>query len=97
MTRIRFLDSLLVPITFYELDNISFRVAKKNDPQTGDVLTDILDRIGFNAVCPQWFNSRFKLRHIERQMLKSDALLAAFLIEVCRIAWVKFQSNRAKF
>ena len=30
-------------------------------------------------------------------MLKSDTLLAAFLIGVGRIAWVKFQSNRAKF
>ena len=34
---------------------------------------------------------------VERQMLKSDTLLAAFLIDVGRIAWVKFQSNRAKF
>ena len=39
--------------TLYELDNIPFRVAKENDPTTGDVLTDIFDRIGFNAVRPQ--------------------------------------------
>ena len=36
---------------------------EENDPQTGDDLTDILDRIGFNAVCAQSFNGRFKLRH----------------------------------
>ena len=35
------ITSLLVPITFYELDNIPFRVAKENEPTTGDVLTDI--------------------------------------------------------
>ena len=53
MSRATAITSLLVPITFYKLDNIPLRVAKENDPTTGDVLTDISDRIGFNAVSPE--------------------------------------------
>ena len=29
------------PITFYELENIPFRVAKENEPTTGDVLIEL--------------------------------------------------------
>jgi hypothetical protein len=35
------ITSLLVPITFYELDNIPLRVAKENEPTTGDVLIEL--------------------------------------------------------
>ena len=37
MSRATAITSLLVPITFYELDSIHFRVAKENDPTTRDV------------------------------------------------------------
>jgi hypothetical protein len=89
-------DSLLVPITFEEFDKIPLGITKENDPTTRNVLTDINDRIGFNAVGPQRFNDRFKLGSIESQMFESYGLLAAFLIGVGRITWVKFQSNRAQ-
>jgi len=56
--------SPLVPITFHQLDNIAFGITEENDPTAGDELTHIDDRIGFDAVCSQCFNSRFKPRHV---------------------------------
>ena len=83
-----------LPITLHQLDNIAFWITKENDPTAGDDLTHINDRIGFDAVCSQCFNSRFKPRHLESQMLKSDTLFTAFLVlGFGQIGTEKFQSD----
>ena len=77
-------------------DRRSYARTATQNPTTWNVLSDINDWVGFNAVGPQRFNDWFKLGSIESQMFKSYGLLAAFLIGVGRITRVKFQSNRAQ-